>query len=345
MTGKPASLSYGRRLMIGACLSLVLAMLCFSGNSLAWLQSGPAPLIQAQGAVYYPSTGRLVLKGENLLSGATVQLSNAHGLMSFESVKVKRGKKIIISGVFESDLLGGIDVKVINPDGGESAVAHIEPALDDSTRLTVSDVQTIIAQAVAQAEASNFPATIAVVDKEGRVLGVFRMRGAPTAITVGIGTRCAGQDDCGLEGVRVRQIGGCAAAISKAVTGAFLSSQGHAFSTRTASFIVQEHFPPGVDFQPGGPLFGVQFSQLLCSDVNPKSPLGLSADPGGIPIYKNGIQVGGIGVEGDGRYTLDPDPRDDDVPVEELVAVAAVRGFESPPEISGTITVNGIAFP
>src|SRR3546814_13726552 len=33
-------------------------------------------------------------------------------------------------------------------------------------------------------------------------------------------------------------------AIAKAVTGAYLSSGGNAFSTRTASQIVQEHFPP-----------------------------------------------------------------------------------------------------
>ena len=55
-----------------------------------------------------------------------------------------------------------------------------------------------------------------------------------------------------------------------------------------------------------GPLFGVQFSQLPCSDlsarlgdgmIGPKrSPLGLAADPGGIPLYKNGVVVGGIGV-------------------------------------------------
>src|SRR3546814_1902796 len=33
-------------------------------------------------------------------------------------------------------------------------------------------------------------------------------------------------------------------AIAKAVTGAYLTSGGNAFSTRTASQIVQEHFPP-----------------------------------------------------------------------------------------------------
>jgi len=59
------------------------------------------------------------------------------------------------------------------------------------------------------------------------------------------------------------------AAIAKAITGAYLSSGGNAFSTRTASQIVQEHFPPApstVGLE-SGPLFGVQFSSLPCSDV------------------------------------------------------------------------------
>src|SRR3546814_1203890 len=58
-------------------------------------------------------------------------------------------------------------------------------------------------------------------------------------------------------------------AIAKAITGAYLSSGGNAFSTRTASMIVQEHFPPSAATRglESGPLFGVQFSQLPCSDL------------------------------------------------------------------------------
>ena len=42
-----------------------------------------------------------------------------------------------------------------------------------------------------------------------------------------------------------------AAAIAKAVTGAYLSSEGNAFSTRTASQIVQEHFNPREELSAG----------------------------------------------------------------------------------------------
>jgi hypothetical protein len=149
-------------------------------------------------------------------------------------------------------------------------------------------------------------------------------------------------------------------AIAKAITGAYLSSSGNAFSTRTASMIVQEHFPPAPN-TPGlesGPLFGVQFSQLPCSDLNtryitsnlgaaafigPKrSPLGLAADPGGFPLYKNGVVVGGIGVMADGDYGYDPNVADVDGDPEEYMALAGIQGFAPPDSIvANMIPVDG----
>ncbi|HYY16335.1 MAG TPA: hypothetical protein VE965_06795, partial [Gammaproteobacteria bacterium] len=120
------------------------------------------------------------------------------------------------------------------------------------------------------------------------------------------------------------------AAIAKAITAAYLSSEGNAFSTRTANQIVQEFFNPGEIDQPGGPLFSVQFSQLPCGDlVQPqegatprigprRSPLGLSGDPGGLPLYLNGTLVGGIGVMADGIYGLDLEILDVDSNVDEI---------------------------
>jgi uncharacterized protein GlcG (DUF336 family) len=190
--------------------------------------------------------------------------------------------------------------------------------------LTADEVSRILSQAAAGASSVGLSANISVVDAEGRVLGQLRMDGAPAL------TRF--QPVEGANGLPLSSVDTAVAAYTKAVTGALLSSGGNAFSTRTGSFIIQEHFPPGIDFTSGGPLFGVQFSSLGCSDVNPVSPLGLAADPGGFPLYKNGRVVGGVGVEGDGEYALDRRPDLLDVSREEQAALAGQRGFE-PPEI------------
>ncbi|MEW6130691.1 MAG: heme-binding protein [Acidobacteriota bacterium] len=330
-----------RRVVCQRLLFFIAPMLfLFTGS--AWLQSTAIPIIKAPACAYDVRSGTLVLKGDNFQSGAVVSLSSAEGAINFGRVKIKSVKKIVINNVSAEDARRGFEAQVM-VNGVASEVVHLTFDAVDESQLTESDVKKIIEQTAAQAEASNLKVTIAVADAEGNVLGVFEMAGAAANTTIGTG-KCAGRaGECGLEGVVVPS---CAAAISKAVTGTFLSSQGHAFSTRTASFIVQEHFPPGVNFQAGGPLFGVQFSQLeVCSDINPKAPLGLSADPGGIPLYKNGLKVGGLGIEGDGKYTLDPDPTDNDVPTEELIAVAGARGYEPPAAITGDkIIVNGIRF-
>jgi uncharacterized protein GlcG (DUF336 family) len=212
--------------------------------------------------------------------------------------------------------------------------------------LTSIEVTTVIAQAVAEARARNAAATIAVVDRVGNVLGIFAMTGAASTFTITSNTGAMG----GLEGTQ--GLPSSFAAVAKAVTGAYLSSAGNAFSTRTANQIVQSHFNPRESNQPGGPLFGVQFSSLTCSDVvqpasvaqlGPKpSPLGLSADPGGLPLYKNGTVVGGIGVISDGLYSVDLNIFDTDTDADELIAVAGTYGFAAPADIRAErITVDG----
>ena len=119
------------------------------------------------------------------------------------------------------------------------------------TALTVAEVNRILSQAVQEAQARGAAGTIAVVDRSGNVLGVFKMTGAAATFTISGGRGVVG----GLEGVNI--VPSEYAAISKAITGAYLSSEGNAFSTRTASQIVQENFNPGEVNSPGGPLFGV----------------------------------------------------------------------------------------
>lgn len=234
--------------------------------------------------------------------------------------------------------------------GGGGASTGTTPS-PDLRALDVGDVERIVAQAAAEAVARGKPANIVVVDRVGNVLAAYKMTGAPDTVAIR-----SGFGNGGLDGIAPGTIPAPLAAIAKAITGAYLSSNGNAFSSRTAGQIIQEHFDPQEAHQPGGPLYGVQFSQLTCSDVmrnlpmhgtvGPKrSPLGLAADPGGLPLYKNGTLVGAVGVEADGVYGIDRDITDVDDSVDEHVAVAGSFGFAAPADIRGDrITADGRTF-
>jgi len=216
--------------------------------------------------------------------------------------------------------------------------------------LTLADVERIVAQTVAAAQARGQLATLAVTDRVGNVLAVYDMAAPAARFRIDGGRGVVG----GLEGALLPNP---FAAITKALTGAYLSSAGNAFSTRSASQIIQQHFNPGEANQASGPLSGVQFSQLSCSDLmrrddsvapgqaatGPKrAPLGLSADPGGLPLYKNGRVVGGLGVIADGVYGLDLDIGNVDADIDELLAAAGSLGFEAPEAVrANRVTLDG----
>ena len=165
-------------------------------------------------------------------------------------------------------------------------------------QLTAADVTAIINRAVTRAVRISPNSVVAVTDREGYVLGVWVVAG-------GAATQ-----------------GELATAVSKAGTAAYLSSNQNAFTSRTAGFIIQQHFPPGVSNTAPGPLAGVGLSNLFVSDVNhfkktdllPCPPgstspgtfgtsiafTSLDGSPGGVPLYKNGQLVGGVGITGDG---------------------------------------------
>ena len=245
---------------------------------------------------------------------------------------------------------GGTPAPEPGPAPAPSAV-YTAPA---QQALSVADVQRIMVQAIGEAQARGLPSIIAVTDRVGNVLGVYFMTGARTRMLTSrlTATGVLNNPDVDAQGLEVEATMG---AIAKAVTGAYLSSAGNAFSTRTASMIAQQHFPPAPSSEglESGPLFGVQFSQLPCSDLNtrfgadmllgPKrSPLGLAADPGGFPLYKNGVVVGGIGVMGDGDYAFDNNVLDTNNDAEEAIALAGTQGFAAPEGITADkISVDG----
>jgi uncharacterized protein GlcG (DUF336 family) len=213
-------------------------------------------------------------------------------------------------------------------------------------RLTEDDVRSVVARAASQAARIGLPATVAVVDAQGAPLAVFRMAASPVSVAEGQPAR-SGASGCGREGLEGLALPGELVALSKAATGALLSTSGHAFSSRTAGFLALEHFPPTVNFTPAGPLFGIQFSSLSCGGaLVPGLPLGLSLEPGGIPLYRDGRVVGGVGVEGDGGHGLDPTPLEYDLTLEERAALAGAAGFEPPETIRAErVVLEGMRLP
>jgi hypothetical protein len=161
----------------------------------------------------------------------------------------------LVSGVWTTLVTGAVGQVVFDlPRPAEATVFYraddppLPAAAPAVALMSSNEVATVIAQAVTRANffVTNGAATnavIAVVDREGFVLGVWSLSPTPAILDV-------------------------IDAITKAGSAAFLSSEGHAFSSRTAGFIVQQHFPPGIVNRPPGPLVGVNFSNLSFSDVN-----------------------------------------------------------------------------
>ena len=114
-------------------------------------------------------------------------------------------------------------------------------------QLTQHDVERIIAQAASEAARIHTGAIIAVTDREGFVLGVWDLQGRLPDPLPAFSLTPSGTIIYGL----------LAGAITRAGTAAFLSSDQEAFTSRTAGYIVQQHFPVGVRNVPPGPLVSV----------------------------------------------------------------------------------------
>jgi uncharacterized protein GlcG (DUF336 family) len=212
--------------------------------------------------------------------------------------------------------------------------------------LTASDV-TALVQAAAQAADPN-TMVIAVVDRSGNVLGVYRKPAAPTMTTGNFGAQ-----------VDVNEL-----AVSLARTGAFFSNDQAPLSSRTVRFISGIHFPPGVTNAPSAPLYGIENTNRGCTlstnyiagqsvpparSISGAAPgLGVASgklnlndsdstavNPGGVPLFRNGSLVGGIGVVGVAA----------DVAEYAAYAAATLNGFGPTPAAPGVVFIGGVALP
>lgn len=201
--------------------------------------------------------------------------------------------------------------------------------------LSAQDVRTILDQAAATAnitravirlpEGSRARFVIAVADTQGRVLGLHRMADA-TIFSVDV-------------------------AVAKARNLAYFSSssvhpadlpelpRGTAVTNRTIGFGAQPLFPSGIDGTPPGPFFELYRYDRANPCTNGRQPAngnqnGVVFFAGSVPLYKNGMLVGGLGVSGDG------------VEQDDFVAAAGARGFEPPEQIrADQVEIRGVRLP
>jgi len=152
------------------------------------------------------------------------------------------------------------------------------------------------------------------VDQANKEPSIFRPK-ATTRMHIAVVDR-SGQLLSGLRSMEDAWEGSKDIAIAKARTAAFFSSDQNALTSRTIGVLSQAHFPGVMDG--AGPLWGIWASNQpgITGDASTRN--GLITFPGGVPLYKNGVLVGGVGVSGDG------------VDQDEAVAIKASAGFEAP---------------
>jgi uncharacterized protein GlcG (DUF336 family) len=209
--------------------------------------------------------------------------------------------------------------------------------------LSASEVQTVVEQAAASV---NAPMVIAVTDRQGHILAVFLKPGAPVTTTANFGMSALTYE----------------VAIALARTASFFSNSQAPLSSRTVRYISGIHFPPGISFTGNAALYGIENTNRGCpfntefipgkevppsrsldgskpglgiltgkADLNDSDPN--AVNPGGVPLFKHGILVGGVGVAG-----VDPN-------VAEFAAVSGEVGFGPVVPDPGVVFIDGIALP
>jgi uncharacterized protein GlcG (DUF336 family) len=233
--------------------------------------------------------------------------------------------------------------------GGSSNSAAAAAVTPSSPALTLSanDVGNIVRAAAVAVSPTTM--VIAVVDRAGDVLALYRKADAPATVTGNFGVQLNAND----------------VAVGLARTGAFFSNNQAPLTSRTVRFISGIHFPPGVANAGNAALYGIENTNRGCtlssaveaSGLKPSLAIGggfgpgiitgkadltdsvpNAVNPGGVPIFSGAVLVGGIGVAG-----VAPE-------VAEYAAVAAAssNGFSLAPvptPAPGEVILDGVALP
>jgi len=209
--------------------------------------------------------------------------------------------------------------------------------------LIASEVEKVVEQTAASVDV---PMAIAVTDRQGDILAVFLKPGVPETSTANFGVKAETYE----------------VAIALARTASFFSNSQAPLSSRTVRYISGIHFPPGIPFTGNAALYGIENTNRGCpfdtvflagqsvppsrsidgsklglgiltgkADLNDSDPTALN--PGGVPLFKNGSLVGGVGVAG-----VDPS-------VAEFAAYSGEAGFRPVVPPPGVVIIDGIAVP
>ncbi len=222
------------------------------------------------------------------------------------------------------------------------------PSADPTPILTAADVDAVVQQAAASVNSDAL--VIAVTDRQGDILAVYSKPAAPATAAANFGVQADTKE----------------VAVALARTASFFSNDQAPLSSRTVRYISGVHFPPGIPFTGSGALYGIENTNRGCSfnttflpgqsvpqalsidgtqpglgiltgkpDLNDSA--GTAVNPGGVPLFKQGVVVGGVGVAG-----VSPD-------VAEFAAFSGVAGagflvpLPLPPP--GEVVINGVALP
>jgi len=199
------------------------------------------------------------------------------------------------SGTFAGNYIKGPIAGVLPPEGylvGPNA----------GSALSASDVDEIIQNAIKTANItravirlpldSSAKMTIAVSDLDGTLLGFYRMHDG-TIFSSDVAASKA-RNVVWFSTTGVKDLPGVPA--------------GTAITNRTVSFGAQPLYPPGIDGSGDGPFFQLFLNDTMnpCTQgsepgmPNTNNMSGIVFFPGSLPLYRNGVLVGGLGVSGDG---------------------------------------------
>src|SRR6185295_17388469 len=238
-----------------------------------------------------------------------------------------------------------------------------------TTALTAADVNTIISHAAQQANitraairqplGSNARVTIAVVDPNGVVLGVFRQQDAPVfGFDVSVQkARTAAFYSNANAGALLRGAG-FGSYVDRAASDGLTLDGSVAFTDRAGGFLHRPFFPDGINNTAPGPfstainqwsvfnvglqldLVKANLQTVLSGGLVPACtsflslPNGIQIFPGSMPLYKNGVLVGAIVISGDG------------VDQDDLIAAGGGAGYAPPANIrSDQVFVRGVRLP